>query len=204
MDGLNSTNNNYNGGGADRTCPLYVNNNGDFTLSVSPFQNSDGSDAITATTPLVSTSVVIPVNGTGPNAPNDGTRLTQILPYSITVTRPSVLEIKYGISYEVLASTGVLLRSPRARRITTFYTLDGDVNPGRRYGQSSKCYFSNNTDVAIINAPGNLFNSSTTYINLPVGTTTIRFYGEVNCGDTNELTRVNFAIGTDSVFMRLY
>ena len=190
VDGLNSTNNVYNGGGVDKTCPLYVDSNGDLTLSVAPFQNSDGSDAFTASTPLIATSVVIPVNGTGPNAPNNGTRSVQILPYTITVARPSVLEIKYSISYEVLSATGVLLRSARARRI--------------RYGQSSKCYFSNNTDVAIITAAGNLFNASTTYINIPAGTTTIRFFGEVNCGDTNELTLVNFANGTDSVFMRIY
>ena len=204
VDGLNSTNNVYNGGGVDKTCPLYVDSNGDLTLSVAPFQNSDGSDAFTASTPLIATSVVIPVNGTGPNAPNNGTRSVQILPYTITVARPSVLEIKYSISYEVLSATGVLLRSARARRITTYYTLDGDINVGRRYGQSSKCYFSNNTDVAIITAAGNLFNASTTYINIPAGTTTIRFFGEVNCGDTNELTLVNFANGTDAVFMRIY
>lgn len=202
VDGLNSTNNAFNGGGVDKTCPLYVNSNGDFTLSVSPFQNSDGTDALTSTTPLASTSVIIPATGTGVNAPNDGTRTVQILPYTITVTRACVLEIKYGISYEVLASTGVNLKSDRARRITTFYTLDGDVNVGRRYGQSSKCYFNN--DAASIAAAGNLFNSSTTYINLPAGETTIRFWGEVNCGDTNELTRVNFGVGADSVFMRLY
>lgn len=208
VDGLNSTNNPFNGGGVDKTYPLYVDQNGDLTLTLATFQNSDGSDAITTSTPLASTSVSIPA---ATSLPNNGTRSVVILPYTITVTKPSILEVKYSISFEVLRDATTKLRSTRARRISNFYTLNQDlaITPtARRYGQASKCYFNNNTaivgDPAINAAQGNMFNSTTTYIPLPIGTHIIRFYGEVNCGTTNEVTLVNFGVGTDSVFMRLY
>jgi hypothetical protein len=208
VDGLNSTNNTFNGGGVDKTYPLYVDENGDLTLTLATFQNSDGSDALTSSTPLASTSVSIPAATT---LPNNGSRSVVILPYTITVTKPSVLEVKYSISFEVLQNATTKLKSARARRISTFYTLNQDlaITPtARRYGQAAKCYFNNNTtivgDPANNAAQGNMFNSTTTYIPLSIGTHTIRFYGEVNCGSTNEVTLVNFGVGTDSVFMRLY
>jgi len=206
VDGLNSPNNPYNGGGFDKTFPVYVNDTGDLTLSLSTFQNSDGSDAITAFTPFVATSLVVPIAA---SAPNNGVRNMTILPYAITVNRAAVLEIKYNISFEVLRSAGVKLKNTKARRISTFYTVDQDlaIVPGaRRYGQAAKCYYNNNDALAapVNAAQGNLYNSSTTYVNLTAGAHTIRFYGEVCTGTTNDLTLVNFAVGNDSVFMRLY
>lgn len=202
IDGLNSPNNNFNGGGVNKTFPLFVDSNGDLTLAIATFQNSDGSDAITASTPFVSTSIAVP---TILVAPNNGVRSATILPYTITLTRPAVLEIKYSLSYEILLNATTKLKSDRARRVSTYYTVNGGT---RRYGQASKCYFNNNTVIVgdpVINcAQGVLFNSSTTYINLTAGTHTINFIGEVNTGTSNDPTLVNFAIGTDSVFMRIY
>lgn len=198
VEGLDTTNNPYNGGGFDKTYPLYVDENGDMSLSLSVFQNSDGQDAFTTSTPFITTSIIVPSAAT---TPNNGTRSAVILPYTITLNRDAILEIKYSLSFEVLRSLGVNLDSDYARRISTFYTVDEVLSAtARRYGQSSKCYFSSD----IVCAPGILFNSSTTYIRLTAGTHTIRFYGEVNTGSTNDLTLVNFAIGTDSVFMRIY
>ncbi|MCG2610286.1 hypothetical protein LZZ90_02050 [Flavobacterium sp. SM15] len=207
IDGLNSANNAFNGGGIDKTYPVYVNDTGDLTLSLSTFQNSDGSDAITATTPFVTTSLLVPTSAT---APNNGLRNLVILPYTITIARDAVLEIKYSISFEVMSTAATKLKSTKARRISTFYTVDtapaSFTSTTPRFGQASKCYHNNNDLAATpVNASkGNMYNSSTTYISLTAGTHTIRFYGEVSTGTTNDQTRVNFAVGNDSVFMRLY
>jgi hypothetical protein len=206
VEGLNSTNNIYNGGGFDKTVPLYVDQNGDFTLQVAPFQNSDGSDAWSTSTPLITTSLTIPAPA---SSPNNGVRNVVILPYTITLTKPAVLEIKYNISFEVLRNAvPTKLKSVRARRVSNFYTVDAPVllATTRRYGQASKCYYNNNGPVAdpVNAAQGNMYNSSTTYINLTAGTHTIRFYGEASTGSTNDITLVNFAVGNDSVFMRIH
>ena len=203
IDGLNDTNNIYNGGGFDKTFPLYVNNNGDITLALSTFVNSDGTDAFVGTTLLPAASIIVPTSAT---LPNNGTRSVLILAYPITVTKNVVLEIKYNISFEVFRSTGVLLKNDRARRISNFYTVDAPVllTTTPRNGQSAKCYFTNDTSAGIVAASGNMYNSTSTYVYLTAGAHIIRFYGEANTGVTNSQTLVNFGIGNDSVFMRLY
>jgi hypothetical protein len=210
VDGLNSVNNPYNGGGA-KTYPLYVDSNGDMTLAIATFQNSDGTDAITATTPSASTSLVVPTIAT---APNNGYRSTVILPYTFTVNRAAIIEVKYNISIEVLADATTKIRSTKARTIQTFFTLDTPVliNQGasmtRRYGQASKNYMNFNLSSPASTVPncssGLLYNSSTTYISVPAGTHTLRFYGACDTGSTNDLTLVNFAVGNDAIFMRIY
>jgi len=196
VDGLNSTNNPYNGG-TGKTYPLYVNSNGDLTLQLATFQNSDGSDALTSSTPLITTNLTM-LAGVGSSTQN-----IVILPYTITVNRASVLEIKYNISFNVYSTAALTkIKDIYARRISTFYTVDGGT---RRYGQASKCYYNNNQDIVLANAAeGTLYNSSTTYIPLTAGTHTIRFYGELNTGDVRKNTHVVFAPDNDSVFMRLY
>jgi hypothetical protein len=206
IDGLNATNNSFNsGGGIDKTYPVYVNDNGDLTLTLSTFQNSDGSDAITSSTPLVNATLLMPTSAT---LPNDGFRSVVILPYTITVTRDAILEVKYNISFEVLLDATTKLKSNRARKITTFYTVDTPslTATTARYGQSSKCYYNNNdlSGTPVNTAQGIMYNSSTTYIPLTAGTHILNFYGTVSTGTTNSQTRVNFAVGNDSVFMRLY
>lgn len=203
VDGLNTPNNPYNGGGSDKTYPVYVNENGDLTLSVSTFQNSDGSDAITSSTPLSNTSLIMTAGSTP-----TGSRDAVILPYTITVNRNAVLEVKYNISFQVLKDATTKIKDTKPRLISTFYTLDTSVLAATtpRYGQSSKCYYNNNDLSA---TPANsadmaMYNCSTTYITLTPGTHTLRFYGELKTGSTSMATLVNFAIGNDSVFMRLY
>jgi|GEM_PF-937690 len=206
VDGLNSPNNNFNGGGVNKTFPLFVDSNGDFTLKSGNFQNSDGGDVLTISTPLISTSVSVP---TSLSLPNNGVRRTIILPYTINVTRDATLEIKYSVSFEVLSAAGIKIKDAYGRKIDTFYTVDADLSTtpsARRYGQSSKCYFNNNTaGLPVINcAEGVMYNGCSTYVRLTAGSHTIRLYGEVTTGDTNITTLVNFAVGTDSLFMKLY
>lgn len=206
VDGLNSTNNTFNGGGVDQTYPLYVDHNGDLTLKVSAFQNSDGSDAYT--TSGINGSVAI----TLAQVLNDGYETVEITSYTFTVARNTTLEIKYSLSIEVFANSALtIIKDQYARNITNFFTLDAaTLTPTtRRYAPSSKCYFNRNDIVsnpaaAPDAATGYIYNSGTTYMNLTPGTHTVRFYGTVCSGSANRATYVRFAGGPDSIFIRLY
>lgn len=205
VDGLNATNNEFNGGVAGQTYPLYVNSNGDMTLRTSATQNSDGTDAYT--TAGVNGTVSI----TGAQA-NDGFEAVEITSYTFTVTRNTVLEIKYSLSVEVFQdNTLAIIKDAFARNITNFFTLDTPTlaSTTRRYAASSKCYFNRNdagTNPAAAPdaATGFIYNSGTTYMYLTPGAHTIRFYGTICSGTNNQNTYVRFAGGPDSIFMRLY
>lgn len=206
VDGLNSTNNSFNGGGVDKTYPLYVDHNGDLTLKVSAYQNSDGSDAYT--TAAVNGTVSI----TTAQLPNDGYETVEITSYTFTVTRNTTLEIKYSLSVEVFQDNLLtIVKDPYARNITNFFTLNTPTltSTTRRYAPSSKCYFNRN-DIATNPAAapdaatGYIYNSGTTYMYLTPGTHTVRFYGTVCSGSANRNTFVRFAGGPDSIFIRLY
>ena len=206
VDGLNSTNNTFNGGGVDQTYPVYVDHNGDLTLKVSAFQNSDGSDAYT--TAAINGTVAI----TAIQLPNDGYETVEMTSYTFTVARNTTLEIKYSLSIEVFQDNLLtIIKDPYARNITNFFTLDTPIlaPTTRRYAPSSKCYFNRNdvaTNPAALPdaATGYIYNSGTTYMNLTPGTHTIRFYGTVCSGSANRPTFVRFAGGPDSIFIRLY
>ncbi|RAK23589.1 hypothetical protein B0I03_10354 [Flavobacterium aquaticum] len=206
VDGLNSTNNSFNGGGVDKTYPLYVDHNGDLTLKVSAYQNSDGSDAYT--TAAVNGTVSI----TTAQLPNDGYETVEITSYTFTVARNTTLEIKYSLSVEVFQDNLLtIVKDPYARNITNFFTLNTPTltSTTRRYAPSSKCYFNRN-DIATNPAAapdaatGYIYNSGTTYMYLTPGTHTVRFYGTVCSGSANRNTFVRFAGGPDSIFIRLY
>lgn len=158
VDGLNSTNNTFNGGGVDQTYPLYVDHNGDLTLKVSAFQNSDGSDAYT--TSGINGSVAI----TLAQLPNDGYETVEITSYTFTVARNTTLEIKYSLSVEVFANSALtIIKDQYARNITNFFTLDAaTLTPTtRRYAPSSKCYFNRND---IVSNPAAAPDAATGYI----------------------------------------
>lgn len=205
VDGLNSTNNDFNGGVAGQTYPLYVDSNGDMTLKASATLNSDGTDAYT--TAGVNGTVSI----TAAQA-NDGYEAAEITSYSFTVSRNTVLEIKYSLSLEVFQDNLLtIIKDVYARNITNFFTLNTPVltPTTRRYASSSKCYFNRNdagTNPAA--APdasvGFIYNSGTTYMYLTPGVHTIRFYGAICSGTNNQNTYVRFAGGPDAIFLRLY
>lgn len=205
VDGLNSTNNNYNGGVAGQTYPVYVDYNGDLTLRVSAFQNSDGSDAYT-TAGINGTVAITALQA------NDGYETVEITSYTFNTTRTTTLEIKYSLSVEVFQDNLLTkIKDPYARNITNFFTLDTPVlvSTTRRYAPSSKCYFNRNdagTDPSALPdaATGYIYNSGTTYVTLTPGTHILRFYGTVCSGTNNQNTFVRFAGGPDSIFLRLY
>lgn len=206
VDGLNSTNNSFNGGGVDQTYPLYVDHNGDLTLKVSAFQNSDGADAYT--TAAINGTVTI----TTAQLPNDGYETVEITSYTFTVARNTTLEIKYSLSVEVFQDNALtIIKDAYARNITNFFTLDTPTltSTTRRYAPSSKCYFNRNdaaTNPAAAPdaATGYIYNSGTTYMYLTPGVHTVRFYGTICSGSANRNTFVRFAGGPDSIFIRLY
>lgn len=201
VDGLNATNNDYNGGEVDKTYPLYVDSNGDLTLEVSAFENSNGGDAWT--TAGINGDVTILTSGV-----NDGYEVVEILDIPITINRNVIVELKYSLSMEVFQDPLLnIIKDPYARNITNFFTLDTPVLTPvtRRYGQSSRCYYNRNiTEVLPNAATGFIYNSGTTYIPLGPGTHTLRFYGSACSGSANRLTHVRFAGGPDAIFVRIY
>lgn len=207
VEGLNDANNAYNGGGVDRTYPVFVDSNGDLTLKTTAYQNSDGSDAFISTAPITSTLAIIPIVQA-----NDGYETTEITSYTFTVDRNTILEIKYSLSIEVYRdATLTLIKDAYARNISNFFTLDTPTLAAttRRYAASSKCYFNRNdilsNPAALPDASaGYIYNSGTTYIPLTTGTHTLRFYGTVCSGTGNVATFVRFAGGPDAIFLKLY
>ena len=205
VDGLNGTNNEYNGNEVGITYPVYVDSNGDLTLEISATENNDGYDPWTTTD--INGTVTIPAGG-----PDDGYETVEILDIPLTVTRPVIVELKYAISIEVFADPALnIIKDIYARNITNFFTLDAPTLTAteRRYGQSSRCYYNNNdaytnAGAAPDAATGFIYNSGTTYINLPAGTHTLRLYGTVSSGDDDQNTHIRFAGGPDAIFVRIY
>ena len=216
VDGLNSTNNSYNGGELDKTYPLYVDNNGDMTLQTTAYNNSDGNDAFLSTDPINSEVSITLAQA------NDGYEVIEITSYDFTVDRNTILEIKYSLSIEVFRNNLLqIIQDPYARNITNFFTLDAPtLTPTtRRYAAHSKCYFNFNNpatkgsgaidpskpNLALPNAStGYIYNSGTSYIYLTPGTHTLRFYGTACSGVNNRPTFVRFAGGPDAVFLKLH
>lgn len=216
VDGLNSTNNSFNGGEVDKTYPLYVDSNGDMTLETSAYNNSNGNDAFLSTDPINSELAITLAQA------NDGYETVEITSFEIIVDRNTVLEIKYSLSVEVFKNNLLeLIQDPYARNITNFFTLDTDIllPTTRRYAAHSKCYLNFNNpakkgsgavdptkpNLAPANAStGYIYNSGTSYISLTPGTHTLRFYGTACSGVNNRPTFIKFAGGPDSIFLRLH
>ncbi|MEW5676627.1 hypothetical protein ABGT15_09965 [Flavobacterium enshiense] len=205
VENLDKDNNEYNGGNAVPTgsFPLYVDNNGVLTLGLIPLANSDGLDAINHLT-IPQASVTLS------NTDADGKQEGTILSYDITVTRNTILEIKYSVSFETyfISSPLTIIKDGAARRISTYYVLN---NQTRRYGQASKSYLNNNGNnpapfpaTQRMGAVGPLYNSSSSYIQLTPGTHNIKLKAEVSSGLPSMATHVKLAMNTDSIFMRMY
>ena len=205
VDGLNGTNNEYNGNVAGQTYPVYVDSNGDLTLEISATENSDGADAWTT----AGINGTVTIDGTNAVA---GYETVEILDVPLTVTRNVIVEMKYSLSMEVFEDPALtIIKDAYARNITNFFTLNDATltSTTRRYGQSSKCYFNRNdaaTDptAAPDAATGFIYNSGTTYISLAPGTHTLRFYGTVSSGSADRNTHIIFAGGPDAIFIRIY
>jgi hypothetical protein len=204
VESLNYQNNVYNGGDSDldgdltnNSYPLYVDEQGDLTLLFKPLINSGDLDAFDDTT--LPSSVTLLATDT------DGIESHIIKTYTITVNRPSILELKYNMSYEVyLDPSQNIITDGVARRIDTYVTVTGQT---RFYGTASKCYSS----ASLNSVSGKYYNSSTTYITLPaMGTYDINIHGAAasnmtaGAGDISRSIHVEFATGNDFIFARLY
>lgn len=204
IDGLNSSNSIFNGGGSE-TYPLYVDEYGNLTLEFKPLYNSDGSDALDHAT--LPGSVVTLLNGD-----TDGIAIGELFNFTIAVNRSAILEVKYNVSFDVFFDPSELIITDRfSRRINTYFQVNG---VGRQYGHSSKCYAAGTND----SESGPFFNTCTSYITLPAaGSYVIRFYGEISSGltgtnsgggselpNTGRATCVKFARGNDSLLFRLH
>lgn len=199
-------NNVHNGGDSDNdgdytnnSYPLFVDENGDLTLLFRPLINSEHLDAFDDTTLPNSSITLLPVD-------LDGEEHQIIKTYTITVSKPSILELKYNISFDVYLDLGHnIITDGLARRIDSFITVTGQ---SRKYGATSKCYSS----TSVNSISGAFFNSCTTYITLPdAGTYDININGGVasnttasNNGDNSLATHVEFATGSDFIFARLH
>ncbi|UOK43246.1 MULTISPECIES: hypothetical protein [Flavobacterium] len=204
IESVDKNNNPANGGNIipTGTFPLYVDSNGVLSLKLETLTNSDGIDAIDNTT--IPTSNLRMTTGDA-----DGKVEATFYTYTITVPRAAILEVKYSVSFQVYQYEDLaLIRDGGARRISTYYTLDSST---RKYGQASRSYMNLNTSnpapydsYARLCAAGNLYNTSTTYVQLTPGTHTLKFKAEVSSNLPSMATYVKMAIDTDSVFMRLY
>jgi hypothetical protein len=195
-EGLDEINNQYNLGGTN-TYPLFVDELGDLTLYNQTLYNSNGSDALTNAN-IINAVVVIP------SGDADGKEEIEIFNFSITVNRPSLLLIKYNVSFEVFESIDEkIIKDKLARRINTYFRLN---NSKRKYSHVSKCYTSSgNNDVT-----GDFYNASSSYIIIPAaGTYTISMHGEVSSGIKNNIantglaTCVKFGNGNDTMMYKL-
>jgi len=206
VESLNSVNNSFNGGDqngdgndANDYYPLYVDENGDFTLEFTPTLNSGEFDALDDTA-LPTSTVYLPSTDINANESTD------IVTYSITVPRASILEVRYAVSCDVYLNQSYdRITDGRARRIVTYFTVTGTT---RGYAPVATCYSSGSNN----SVSGSLYLSGSGYITLPSeGTYDITLVGVISSnkkansasGDPAEETYVEFATAKDFVFMRL-
>ena len=206
VEGLNAANNVQNGGDVNGdldltndTFPLYVDENGDFTLELQTIAASDDGDAFEDSS-LPTSSVSLDASDV------DGEVTTLIKTITITIKRPVILEVKYGISFNIYESVSKTpISDELARRVENYVTVTGD---SRKYGPTSKSYTSRSTTTQT----GDIYNSNSVYIKLPsAGTYDINFMGLVGSNlssdsttTTSIATYVEFATGNDFLFMRLH
>lgn len=215
IESLNHANSTYNGGDIDNdgdlsnnTFPLYVDENGDFTLELKTLINSEDIDAFDDTSLPDSTVYLTSSNNVGKDS-------TLIKTYTIKVNRPSLIEIKYNISFDVYKNTSkATLNDQFARRITNYITLTPQGFPvnktTRHFGASSQAYSSGSLE----SVKGFFYNGATTYITIPSGGYwDISFWGLVSSNIRANSTSaptialetyVEFATGNDFLFFRKY
>ena len=221
VESLNWINNPHNGGDVDgdndlsnNTYPLYVDENGDFTLQLEVLHNSDAADELDDTLLPNSTATLL-------GNDTDGLITTEIKTYNLIINRPTLLEVKYNISHHIYNDDSFTVISDLlARRVSNYITVIPDpdpndgINPGdpnypRKYGPSSKSY----TSGSVNSVTGPFFNGQTVYIKFEqAGTYTLSIVGEVSSntkwsgasGTQSRPTYVEFATDSDFLFFRLY
>ncbi len=167
--------------------PLYVDENGILTLEFDLLHNTEN-DEIDGSMP---SSNVFQINVDNIDQ--------ELFTKEITVTRPSYLEVKYSISFEVSLNNNLdKITDQLARVIRNYVLLNGNTN--RKYGMTSKCYINSNLE----GVKATYYNNASTFIFLDVGTHIISFYGSVGSGSTTDSTFVNFGLDQDMLLLRIY
>lgn len=215
IESLNYVNNDYNGGDLNQdgnlsndTFPLYVDENGDLSLKLEVFLNSQAQDALDDTTLNTNT---IELQGNN----NIGRDSTIIKSYVLVINRPTILEVKYNISHNIYLNSNLdTISDFLARRVSNYIIMspDPDINDNitnRKYGPSTISYTSGSTNSIV----GPFFNGHTVYIKIAqAGTYQLDIYGEVSSnlkwagasGTQSRQTYVEFATDNDFLFFRLY
>lgn len=200
VEGLDESNNNYNHG-ATNTYPLYVDYQGDMTLYNETLYNNNGNDPFTNANINNANAIIL-------NGDADGIDAIQIYSFTITVNRPSLLLIKYNLSFEVFENVAEkTITDKKARRINTFFRLNGST---RKYCHVSKSYTGGDPEFGQ-NVTGMFYNMSSSYMIIPsAGTHTIEVFGEISSGlkadnpNTGLATCVKFGRGQDTLMYKLY
>lgn len=168
--------------------PLYVDAAGLLTLDFDLLHNTNSGDEID----IESTSSSITQFGVE-NVDQE------IFTKTVTVARPSYLEVKFSLSFEVyLNEQQDKITDQIARVVRNYILLNGSTN--RKYGMTSKCYI-NSHDQGVNTT---YYNNASTYIFLPAGTHIISFHGSVGSGSLVDATHVKFGVDQDQILMRLY
>ena len=191
----------------DNTVPLYVDENGDFTLELQVLENSGSEDYII---PVLNQTVTLTASNTSGCV--DKLIETYVFP---PISRPTLLQVKYNISHKIfLDNQQASLADGLARRVDNFIRVTPDPDPtdgilDREYGPSSRTY----TSASANSAQGPFFNGHTTYIKLlpPENSTetyTLEIWGRV-CSNLNSSggslqTKVFFTNDTDFLFLKLH
>lgn len=198
VEGLDENNNYYNLGSA-YTYPLFVDYNGDMTLYNETLYNNNGNDALDDTNIIDANAILL-------DGDADGISTVLIHSFTVTVNRPSLLLIKYNLSFEVFRNeVEDQLKDKKARRINTYFKLNGAI---RKHCHVSKCYTGGNVEY---NVTGMFYNMSSSYMIIPTaGTHTIEVFGEISSGlnagavNTGLATCVKFGRGDDTLMYKLY
>jgi hypothetical protein len=183
LDSINNLSNR-----SDRNAPLYVDHEGVLTLEFDLLYNDIDADVIDAGS---STSSIF----------QEGVENVDQLLFSktVTVARPSYLEIKFSISFQVYLNENTdIITDQIARAIRNYFLLNGST--ARKYGMTSKAYINSHLN----GVSTTYYNNASTYIFLNAGTHTISFYGSVGSGSLTNSTYVTFGIAEDQLLMRLY
>lgn len=196
VEGLDETNNSYNLGSTN-TYPLYADYNGSLSLYNGSSYNSNGGDFVNSGNILNEVIVI-------PDGDSDGVESAEIYSFIVTVNRPSLVLVKYNVSFEVFEDRSEnRLTDNLARRVNTYFRLNSGT---RKYSHVSKCYTSSDkNDVA-----GILYNMSSSYIVIPAaGTYTITMHAEVSSGltgntpNTGKATCLIIGRGQDSLMYKV-
>ncbi|MDX1463361.1 MAG: hypothetical protein R3359_09905 [Marinirhabdus sp.] len=209
VESLNATNNLNNGGGSG-TYPLYVDENGDFTLVLEVLENTGATDAFDDTT-LATNMVSLGTSDA------DGKAITTIKSYTFTLDQPMLLQVKYNISHHIYADAShSVIADGLARRVENYITVSPDPDPNdnlsnRNYGPSGRSY----TSASSNSVTGPFYNGTTVYIKFEptpgvptdytldiMGLVSSNIRGS-NSGLLSRATYIEFATDTDFLFFKL-